>query len=251
MFGKAKKLQEKLELCEQEKLALTRRNVELSSEVEEFRKKSEAIVKALTEAQNIADRVVKEAEEKHQEILDAAEQERLAIERDCERMKEETREKAECIVVLAEKRAAEIRQDAAKKMEETEQRVAYFRSYVKESAEAIRMQATAFGAFVSDVDSSGAGAALKGQEVPDLPENYENPAELMKNIYALQGRELPNSDVPEKKEPINTANIPEENGECHIWTVDEIVADPKAEGTDLGGDDNLNTLIDSLLDQVD
>ena len=247
MFGKAKELQAKLEQSEQEKLALTRRNVELSSEVEEFRKRSEAIVKALTEAQNVADRVISEAEMKRQKILDTAEQEKLAIQEECEQMKTTAQERAAGIVTMAEKQAAQIRQEAAKTVEAAEQRVAYFRTYVKESAEALRQQANAFGAFVSDVDVAGAGAALEGQKIPNLPEDYENPAELMKNIYAMQGRELPANSAPEKKEAV----MAEDEGECHVWTVDEIVADSKSTQADLGADDNLNTLIDSLLEQVD
>ena len=80
MFGKAKDLQAKLEQCEQEKQMLSQHNAEMSLELEEYRKKSEAIVKALTEAQKVAERVIQEAEAKREEIVLSAQEERSRIE---------------------------------------------------------------------------------------------------------------------------------------------------------------------------
>ena len=85
--------------------------------------------------------------------------------------------------------------------------------------------------------------ALHAQPV-STPESYENPSELMRSIYAIEQRELPEKEDGESKQAEeiklpeggeeandNDANAAEQENasqhcddeDGHVWTVDEIV----------------------------
>ena len=86
-------------------------------------------------------------------------------------------------------------------------------------------------------------AALIQDPVVDLPEDYENPGELMRSIYKIQGREIP---VEEAEKASAEEDIPDEE---RLWTVDEIVASQDEGDAEepVMADADLDAIIDDVL----
>ena len=215
MFGrKAKELEEQLAQSEQEVAILAKKVETLSAALEEFKAKESAISGALTNAQRAADKVVADAEKERGFILDDAEEERRTAKKEAEEIIADANREADAIMT-------EYRANAARLNES-----------LQAAATAAAVQAEQFRSFASGTRLQGeselAGeyadvSALLEEKELNLPDDYETPSTLMKSIYAIENRELPEQEAA----PEETDSAEEEPD--RVWTVNEIMEEGSAE----------------------
>lgn len=269
---------------------LTRRVDELRSkesrmqeELEGYRSRSEAIVNALTEAQQSAARIRQEAEAYKAEVMGGAYEERDAAIKAGEEAVGKSRLEAEDILRAANAQAEDILREANGQAEQikaqadaylsdVEQKAGSLKQRLRQAAEEARQQAEAFGSLMEDIDSARLGAI----SVPEaaLPEDYDSPAELMQSIYAIQGRELPaeegeaeeaaeeeaqaepqSEQAPEKEsdeaEQVEPEELEEaEPAEEQVFSVDEILAGGVAAAEGEEGPARAPFELDSIIDDI-
>lgn len=271
MFGSKTK---QIEEMSAELAQLKARGEETEKKLLEYRAKEEAIIGALTEAKSAAARIITGAERMRSDMLDEAEQNKRLAAEEAERIVAEAAAHAETVSLDARQRADELLLGVENEAQMYRETLAAFNEQLFAAADhvktyAVKFEALARGEAIED-DSAEIGygtAALRRtleQPTAELPEDYANPAELMRGIYALQGRELPAVELAAsetEEEPAATdgeAFIGEpETGEAegegeeeseHVWTVDEIISDAMAKAeSDIAVDDQLNALIDDVL----
>ena len=229
MFGrKAKELEEQLAQSEQEVAILAKKVETLSAALEEFKAKESAISGALTNAQRAADKVVADAEKERGFILDDAEEERRTAKKEAEEIIADANREADAIIVKAKEKARALAMQAEAFM--TEYRANAAR--LNESLQAAAVQAEQFRSFASGTRLQGeselAGeyadvSALLEEKELNLPDDYETPSTLMKSIYAIENRELPEQEAA----PEETDSAEEEPD--RVWTVNEIMEEGSAE----------------------
>lgn len=271
MFGgKAKEVQLALEEREDElkKLRETLRqreteNATMRTQMEGYQKDREAVISALTEAQETARRIITQARMRSEDMIREAEEKTRALREQHDGIIAEAESRAQEIVERAQACAKESEARSAAKASEAEAHAKKFREYVKHTADNIKRQAEEYAEFLS----GAAGTAVEG--TLDLPEDYKNPAELMKSIFAIQGRDIPVAE-PEKVEtaaaPVEeaapteqAAPVAEAKGELNLiqgyaepetqgdklWTVDEVMQE--GEPAQSSVDDDLNAIIGDVL----
>ena len=245
-----------------------------------YHAKEQAIIGALTEAKTTAARIVAAAEKVRDDMLEDAEQSKKLAAEEAERVLNDARAHAEEVAISARQKAEEMLAGVEADTKMYREMLAAFNEELCEAADSARAYAQKFEAFArgemledesSEVDY--ATAALRNQiekEPVKLPEDYENPAALMRGIYSLQGRELPpigsyghtaeadevyREDAEAQQETdlsreavVEDAPEKDDTPAEHVWTVDEIISDAmaKAEG-DITVDAQLNALIDDVL----
>ena len=224
MFGK-KELQRELEQKEQQIQELNRR-------LKEYQDRNDAVVSALTDAKSAANRIVGAAEAKRDDIIAAAMREKADIESQRDGILDRAREQAAAIVADAEKRA-----------KAAEEQAKYFRDYIRDTADTVRRQAESYAGFLENYENMGVGQQIEAERI-DTPEEYNNPAELIKSIYNIEGRELPD----EVKKPDGGQETDEEK----VWTVDEVVSEEKnnddgAANAEGSLDSDLNDILNDIL----
>ena len=202
MFGK-KELQEALERKEQE-------IKELSGKIAEYQSRNDAVVAALTDAKAAANRILGAAEVKRDEIIARANQEKEAIEAERDGILDAAKAEAAAIIKAAE--------DKAKLAEE---RAEFFMNYLRDSAEAVRRQAAGYESFLRDYEEAGVGSAPP-MNVVETPKEYRNPAELMRSIYSIQGRDIPQAVKEQEEAASEPENAEPQDEEDRIWTIDQV-----------------------------
>ena len=230
MFGrKAKELEEQLAQSEQEVAILAKKVETLSAALEEFKAKESAISGALTNAQRAADKVVADAEKERGFILDDAEEERRTAKKEAEEI---INREADAIIVKAKEKARALAMQAEAFMTEYRANAARLNESLQAAATAAAVQAEQFRSFASGTRLQGeselAGeyadvSALLEEKELNLPDDYETPSTLMKSIYAIENRELPEQEAA----PEATASAEEEPD--RVWTVNEIMEEGSAE----------------------
>ena len=281
MFGsKTRQLEEALEKRNAEFAELTARNEEMAAKLSGYRAKEDAIIGALTEAKTTAARIVAAAEKVRDDMLEDAEQSKKLAAKEAERVLNDARAHAEEVALAARQKAEDMLADVEADTKMYREMLAAFNTALCEAADGARAYAQKFEAFArgeiledESVEIDYATAALRNQiekEPVKLPEDYENPAALMRGIYSLQGRELPpvgsyghaaeadeayreDAEVSQETDfsrEVVTDDAPEKDDAPaeHVWTVDEIINDAmaKTEG-DIAVDAQLNALIDDVL----
>jgi len=244
---KTRLLAEQLEQRNAEVDFLNRQISELNALLDEYRGKEHAIAMALTEAQTTAARLVRDVRVQVKEIYDEADRLKVVAEDEAASITEAAAEKAAKIVEDAEAEARRRIAEAADKASECERASASFRQELERAAEEARVQAERFQMYLSGRVPEAEESAIEGrglsaliQDPPaDLPEEYENPGDLMRSIYKLQNREIPVEDAAEE--------LPEFDEE-RVWTVDEIVAEQQeASEEPVLADADLDSIIDDVL----
>lgn len=233
MFGrKAKELEEQLAQSEQEVAILAKKVETLSAALEEFKAKESAISGALTNAQRAADKVVADAEKERGLILDDAEEERRTAKKEAEEIIADANREADAIIVKAKEKARALAMQAEAFMTEYRANAARLNESLQAAATAAAVQAEQFRSFASGTRLQGeselAGeyadvSALLEEKELNLPDDYETPSTLMKSIYAIENRELPEQETA----PEATASAEEEPD--RVWTVNEIMEEGSAE----------------------
>lgn len=224
MFGK-KELQRELEQKEQQIQELNRR-------LKEYQDKNDAVVSALTDAKSAANRIIGAAEAKRDDIVAEAMREKADIEAQRDGILDEARVRAAAIVADAEKRA-----------KAAEEQARYFWDYIRSTADTVRRQAENYAGFLENYEHIGVGGQAEAEKA-DTPEEYRNPAELIKSIYNIEGRELPDE--------VTKPDAHSEPEEERVWTVDEVVSEEGQEDADAGKaegglDSELNDILNDIL----
>lgn len=224
MFGK-KELQRELEQKEQQIQELNRR-------IKEYQDKNDAVVSALTDAKSAANRIIGAAEAKRDDIIAAAMREKADMEAQRDGILDEARAQAAAIVADAEKRA-----------KAAEEQARYFQDYIRNTADTVRRQAENYAGFLENYEHIGVGQQPETEKI-DTPDEYRNPAELIKSIYNIEGRELPDE--------VTKPDAGQEPEEEKVWTVDEVVSEEKhddddADKADGGLDSELNDILNDIL----
>ena len=257
MFGrKAKELEEQLNQSQQEVAILAKKVETLSATLEEFKAKESAISGALTNAQRAAEKIIAEAENERAAILKVAEEARASAEQEAQEIVGDANREADTIVEKAKEKARGIAMQAEAFMVEYRANAARLNESLQAAATAAAAQAEQFRAFASGTQLQGetelAGeyadiSALLDEKELELPDDYETPATLMKSIYAIENRDLPQQETGEKEEP---AAAPAEDEPERVWTVNEIMKDMSSEPLspeDAGITAELDAIINDVL----
>ena len=211
MFNKKKKIieeQNKTIAALQEKLSALQGQLDsANTQLSDFKQRENAICKAITDAEQTADRIVTDAQKESDDIHDSA-----------QRAFMDTQKKGEALIQTAYENARDIVKEAErasdKKIQETDDSINTYVQLLNQFNETMKEQArqaeenvkkiadyysrlnTAlpelFGEIPQLSDSLG-----KKEEEP-LPDPAGDPAQLMRNIYTIENRYLPHEDIPDR-----------------------------------------------------
>lgn len=284
MFGKKKELEAAIEelkakLSEQEAL-----NARLEQAIEEYKRKEGAIANALTRAQSDAGKVIDEANAEGARIINKANEDKAAAHAEAESIIAAAQEEADKIKQQAEEYSRQSALKAEAFMQNYRESASKLNKALQHAAETAAAQAEHFRACIKDSNLDNE-IEMAGEYIPEgdaginadeLPESYENPAELMRSIYKIENRQaMPAEEAEEpevkaeeeaKEEHIEhadrgpTAMLKEEAANIEVeeqpmMTVNEIVGMRSAETSEerearAAGDridDALNAIIDDVL----
>lgn len=284
MFGKKKELEAAIEelkakLSEQEAL-----NARLEQAIEEYKRKEGAIANALTRAQSDAGKVIDEANAEGARIINKANEDKAAAHAEAESIIAAAQEDADKIKQQAEEYSRQSALKAEAFMQNYRESASKLNKALQRAAETAAAQAEHFRACIKDSNLDNE-IEMAGEYIPEgeagvsadeLPESYENPAELMRSIYKIENRQaMPAEEAEEpevkaeeeaKEEHIEhadrgpTAMLKEEAADIEaeeqpMMTVNEIVGMRSAETSEerearASGDridDALNAIIDDVL----
>ncbi|MEG1811053.1 MAG: DivIVA domain-containing protein [Clostridia bacterium] len=253
-----KELQGTLEQKERDISALKDRVSELSGKIDGYQNRETAVLNALTEAQTTGKRIIQEAEKRRDELVMLAENEKMRILHEAEEITNNAKHGAESITADAKMEAKRMLAQAEASMEEYRANADKLKAEVAEAAASAQHQAERFREFLGGVkltnstDYNSEFADISG--MPDhknikLPEDYNNPAELMKSIYSIQGRNIPIAATENVQTPPATKSAPADDDNAHVWTVDEIMNAQLGDEKDdeLCTDIDLDALIDKII----
>lgn len=280
MFGKKKELEAAIEelkakLSEQEAL-----NARLEQAIEEYKRKEGAIANALTRAQSDAGKVIDEANAEGARIINKANEDKAAAHAEAESIIAAAQEESDKIKQQAEEYSRQSALKAEAFMQNYRESASKLNKALQRAAETAAAQAEHFRACIKDSNLDNeiemAGEYIlegeAGVSADELPESYENPAELMRSIYKIENRQATPAEEAEvkaeeaKDEHIEhadrgpTAMLKEEAADIEaeeqpMMTVNEIVGMRSAETSEerearAAGDridDALNAIIDDVL----
>ena len=283
MFGKKKELEAAIEelkakLSEQEAL-----NARLEQAIEEYKRKEGAIANALTRAQSDAGKVIDEANAEGARIINKANEDKAAAHAEAESIIAAAQEEADKLKQQAEEYSRQSALKAEAFMQNYRESASKLNKALQRAAETAAAQAEHFRACIKDSNLDNE-IEMAGEYIPEgdaginadeLPESYENPAELMRSIYKIENRQTtPAEEAKEaevkaeeaKEEHIEhadrgpTAMLKEEAADIEaeeqpMMTVNEIVGMHSAETSEEREaraaedkiDDALNAIIDDVL----
>lgn len=211
MFNKKKKLieeQKKIISDLNEKLQIQQQKMDaINAQLEAYRQREFAISRALTDAAETANRIVIDAQKESDDIHDSAQKDFLSCQK-----------KGEAVIQSAYENARDIIKDAEKtseqKIKDTDAAVCAYVQLLNQFNESMKEQARQAEENVKKLSDYYArlNSALPElfSEVPQLsqtlgkmsdeqlPDPEGDPAQLMRNIYAIQNRYLPHEDIPDR-----------------------------------------------------
>ena len=203
-----------------------------NAQLEEYKQREHAISRAITDAAQTAERIVTDAQKESDDIHDAAQREYMDSQKKSEEMIQSAYESARDIVKEAE-------QTSEQKIKETDEAVNAYVQLLNQFNESMKEQARQAEENVRKIADYYArlNRALPelfgeipqlddtlGKREEPLPDPEGDPAQLMRNIYTIQHRYIPQEDMPDR-----TSTPPrEEEAPKTAETVDEPVPEPKA-----------------------
>ncbi len=215
MGRRVRELEQALSQKETELNSLRQQVAELGATVEKYRYQESAIAGALTKAQAAGERIIQEAEEENAAILRRAADD-----------KREAELEARGLIEDAQRRAALIEEEAKQKARQTAARAEGFMENYRTSAQKLvaefrktaTMAADQATRFVGNMNELERGldqsveitheydhlSAMHETPAQDMPDDYTDPASLMRSIYAIEQRDLP--ELQEEPEPILDAD---------------------------------------------
>lgn len=270
-MGKRKEYEIMLAQRTAELEALSNKLTEQNRQLDEFRQREAAVVEALTKAQAVAKEITDTANEKLSQVNQNAEHIIQQAKEEADKILEAAMSRADEKLTEATGRAAQIVEDAQKEASRRlSQAEASSKSYheniemvnteLKQTAELARSRAEAFAKFIEHlipvgneefvIEGQGLSSLLDAQPI-ETPQEYEGPAELMKSIYSIQGRDVqPAEDTSEKvldtfEEPYSNEEEPE--SEEQVWSVDKVLSQTPVEQIE---DNPLMQELESIIDGV-
>ena len=224
MFGKKKELEAAIEelkakLSEQEAL-----NARLEQTIEEYKRKEGAIANALTRAQSDAGKVIDEAHAESARIINKANEDKAAAHAEAESIIAAAQEDADKIKQQAEEYSRQSALKAEAFMQNYRESASKLNKALQRAAETAAAQAEHFRACIKDSNLDNE-IEMAGEYIPEgeagvsadeLPESYENPAELMRSIYKIENRQAMPAEEAEEPE----VKAEEEAKEEHIEHAD-------------------------------
>ena len=125
---------------------------------------------------------------------------------------------------------------------QAEEQARYFQDYIRNTADTVRRQAENYAGFLENYEHIGIGQQPETEKI-DTPDEYRNPAELIKSIYNIEGRELPDE--------VTKPDAGQESEEEKVWTVDEVVSEEKHDDDDADkADDGLDSELNDILNDI-
>ncbi len=284
---KAEELKAKQKQLDEQRAQMQAMQLELNASSEQIKKlhaRESDVVSAMAQIESLRVRKLNEAEEHAAQIREEAkktldnarieaesilanakreaENARNAARAEADKSLEEAQTKADNLLAQAEAS----RQEYMQNTEQLNSRLASVAAECKAQLEA--MQSFMERLHVSEEQREGSEEiedmrkALNAEPV-STPESYDDPAELMKNIYTIEKRDLPTQEQSEESEEnqapqseapkapkINAwwAKKPEPEEESErVWTVDEIVDSVMEENDKETEDGYLEKLIEEIL----
>ena len=209
---KMRELSEQLDAREKELAGAKARLMELEKRVNDYQARESAIVDALAQAQESARRLLRDAQTQRDELIANAESRLSEAAAEAERRIGEAAAEAErtigsasaegeSIVARARTEAANLRLGAEAEVENCRIQLAGLKRELAEAAESASRQAERFKAYLGQVQVGGDEPDELLTSAPAdavLPEDYANPSELMRSIYKMQGRDIPDSAAEEE-----------------------------------------------------
>ena len=211
MFNKKKKLieeQNRTISALQEKLAALQHQLDAANtQLSDFRQREQAICKAITDAEQTADRIVTDAQKESDDIHDSAQRAFLDTQKKGEELIQTAYENARDIVKEAERTSDQ-------KIKETDDSVKTYVQLLNQFNETMKEQArqaeenvkkiadyytrlnTALPELFGEIPQLSDSLGKKAEE--PLPDPDGDPAQLMRNIYAIENRYLPHEDMPDR-----------------------------------------------------
>ena len=235
MFNKKKKLiaaqsQTIAELNEKVN-ALQQQLDSANAQLTEFRQREHAISRAITDAAQTADRIVIDAQKESDDIHDAAQREYLDSQKKSEELIQTAYENARDIIKEAE-------QTSEQKIKDTDEAVTAYVHLLNQFNESMKEQARQAEENVKKISDYYArlnralpelfgeipqlSETLGKREEEPLPDPEGDPAQLMRNIYTIQHRYIPQEDMPDR-----TSTPPQEEAPKASDDQDEPFPEPK------------------------
>lgn len=280
-------------LISQQKAELERLTSRLADQdklLQEYRQREKAVIEALTKAQAVADDIIKNANDRLAQANQDAEVIIQHAKEEADKVLQAAMDRADEKLTAATGRAAKIVEDAqreaTRRLAQTEASAKAYQENIdavnaelKQTAELARNRAEAFAQFIEQLmpagnaefaaEGQGLSALLAAQPV-ETPEEYENPAELMKSIYAIQGRnaepasyseepdteteavdadEADDVDEPDEADGVDEQDEPDEADETdeQVWSVDKVLSQAQVEQVE---DNPLIKELESIIDGV-
>ena len=189
---------------------------DVTAQLEAYKQREMAISRALTDAAETASRIVTDAQKESDDIHDSAQKEYM-----------DSQKKGEEVIQNAYANARDIIKDAEKtseeKIKETDAAVCAYVQLLNQFNESMKEQARQAEENVKKLSDYYARlnnalpelfaevpqlSQTLGKQVEEpLPDPEGDPAQLMRNIYAIQNRYLPHEDMPDR------TSIPEDGEE--------------------------------------
>ena len=201
-----------------------------NAQLEEYKQREHAISRAITDAAQTAERIVTDAQKESDDIHDAAQREYMDSQKKSEEMIQSAYESARDIVKEAE-------QTSEQKIKETDEAVNAYVQLLNQFNESMKEQARQAEENVRKIADYYArlNRALPelfgeipqlddtlGKREEPLPDPEGDPAQLMRNIYTIQHRYIPQEDMPDR-----TSTPPQEEAPKASDDQDEPFPEPK------------------------
>lgn len=216
---------------------LRKKTDELNEQIKEFRGKEQAISWALTEAKAAERRILKEAEARMEAMESEARNKADSIIEEARKTAQRTVEKAEASVLEYEHNIKRLNGELVKAASEAKEQTQRFMDLISQIKPVVDLE------LVEEMKGYGGYSQSSGAE---LPEDYRSPAELMQNIYKIQGREISPAYAPQSANIENGQGISESGEQDRVWRVEDLKG--PMEETGLG--DELNDELNSIIDEV-
>lgn len=274
MFNKKKRLiEEQSRTIAELNEKLTEQKHELDKAnalLEEYRQRENAIARAITDAAQAADRIVADAQKESDDIHDSAQREYMDSQKQGENVVQLAYENARDIIKEAE-------QASEKKIKDTDAAVCAYVQLLNQFNESMKEQArqaeenvkklceyyarlnSALPELFAEVPQLS--ASLTPEVTEPLPDPEGDPAQLMRNIYAIQNRYLPKEDMPDRTsvpEPEEPEKAPARAPEADAPAAEEkplpefdAEEEPVVRVSDIVSDDGGTMDTDQFIDQID
>ncbi len=187
-----------------ERIDLLDRRIEAMEQlVDSYKKREQSVVDAMSSLRESADRYKQENEEKARELISTAQERARTVLSDAQlrarTMVEEAEEKASGLLKSARERSARLLTQAEASVAEYETLLAAYNETLEKNASEAAESAERFAQYMRGrkmpkstlgEEVSGLSSLPYAQEVR-LPNPADDPVQLMRNIYKLQNRDIP------------------------------------------------------------